>query len=218
MQRILVIVSACAVLIASGIVHGVWTDRWSEQADLADAAKRLDLLPTTIGDWHGTPVEMEKDPNTGLAGMMARRYVHAKTGKSVTIFLACGRSGSVCKHSPDVCYAGSGFEVGKQERFVLPSSTAQAPPEFWTARFIKERAGSKTNLRIFWSWHGNNSWQIAENPRLKFAGEKVLHKLYVIREMLQADEPLEGDACVDFMSDLLPELRRTVFDGQSLKR
>ena len=70
MQRILVILSACAVLIASGVVHGVWTDRWSDQADLTASAKRLDLLPIQIGAWHGTDIEMEKDPNSGLAGMV----------------------------------------------------------------------------------------------------------------------------------------------------
>jgi hypothetical protein len=211
MQRILIIISACGVLIASGVVHGVWTDRWSDQGDLVTTADRLEHLPATIGDWHGTAVEMEKDPNSTLAGMIARRYVHAKTGKAVTILLACGRPGPVCIHTPEVCYAGSGFEVEKPKRFVLPSTTAQAPPEFWTARFVRERTGGRTHLRIFWSWHGSEEWKIADNPRLSFAGEKVLHKLYVIREMVQPDEPLEGDACVEFMQDLLPTLQRDVF-------
>jgi hypothetical protein len=210
MQRFLVIASACVVLIASGVVHGVWTDRWSDQSDLAETARRLDLLPMTIGAWEGSAVEMDKDPNTGLAGMIARRYVNATNGKAVTLFLACGRSGAVCTHTPDVCYAGNGFEVEKAKRFVLPSTTAEAPPEFWTARFVKERNTGKTNLRIFWSWYGKDSWKVADNPRLSFAGEKVLYKLYLIREMVQTDEPLEGDACVEFMQDVLPVFRRTV--------
>ena len=67
------------------------------------------------------------------------------------------------------------------------------------------------NLRIFWSWHGSDSWKIADNPRLTFAGEKVMHKLYLIREMLQTDEPLEGDPCVEFMREVLPQLSRSVF-------
>lgn len=211
MQRNLIIASACAVLILSGVVHGVWTDRWSEQRDLAESAQRLDQLPMIVGAWHGSPVEMDKDPNTGLAGMIARRYVNANNGKVVTLFLACGRAGAVCTHTPEVCYAGSGFEVEKPTRFVLPSTTAQAPPEFWTARFVRERASGKTHLRIFWSWHGSESWKVAENPRLSFAGERVLHKMYLIREQITADEPMEGDACVEFMQDLLPALKQSVF-------
>ena len=95
MQRILVIISACVVLVASGVVHGVWTDRWSDQGDLAETAQRLEQLPMTIGAWHGNVVEMERDPNSSLAGMIARRYVNASNGKGVTILLACGRSGAV---------------------------------------------------------------------------------------------------------------------------
>ena len=191
MQRVLVIASAFAVLVASGAVHGVWTDRWSDQGDLAEAAKGLDHLPMIIGVWHGSNVEMEADQTTGLAGMIARRYLNAANGKAVTLFLACGRSRAVCTHTPEVCYAGIGFEVEKPKRFVLPSTTAQAPPEFWTARFVKERANGRTNLRIFWSWYGSESWKVADNPRLSFAGEKVLFKMYLIREMVQADEPIE---------------------------
>ena len=206
MQRTLVIISAAVILVASGVVHGVWTDRWSDQGDLADTAKRLERLPMTIGAWHGTPVEVESDPKSGLAGLVARRYVHAKSGQAVTILLGCGRPGPVCTHTPDVCYAGSGFEVEKPQRFKVPTGDA----EFWTARFVKESETSRTHLRIFWAWHGGESWKIADNPRLSFAGEKVLYKLYLVREMVQSDEPLDTDACVEFMQELLPAFRREI--------
>src|ERR1051325_3539918 len=91
MQRILIIASAVVVLAGSGAVHGVWTDRWTAQTDLADAAARLERLPMTIGPWHGSTIEMEKDPKSNLAGVIARRYVHATSGKTVTILLGCGR-------------------------------------------------------------------------------------------------------------------------------
>src|ERR1043165_9907896 len=138
MQRILIVTSACAVLIATGVVHGVWTDRWSDQSDLAEVAARLDRLPMVIGPWHGTTVDMENNQNSSLAGMIVRRYVHAETGKAVTLLVACGRAGAVCTHTPDVCYAGSGFDVEKPNRFVLQSA-GSAAPEFWTARFVRER-------------------------------------------------------------------------------
>lgn len=211
MQRSFLIVSACLVLVASGVVHGIWTDRWSEVEDLSESVARLEQLPKTVGAWRGTDVEMDKDPRTGLAGMIARRYVHGTTGKSVTLFLACGRSGPVCTHTPDVCYAGSGFVVEAPKRFRLSTAPGQPPAEFWTARFVKERTTGKTHLRIFWAWHASDAWKIADHPRLSFASEKVLHKLYLIREMITPDESLEGDACVEFMQELLPAIRQNVF-------
>ena len=146
MGRIIVIASACLVLIASGVVHGLWTDRWSDQADLGVAAQNLQRLPMALGAWHGSDVEMEDDPRSGLAGMIARHYVHAVSGKAVTLFLACGRSGPVCTHTPDVCYAGNGYEVEPPKRFPLTSASSREPSEFWTARFVKDRTAGKIHL------------------------------------------------------------------------
>ncbi len=210
MQRIVILIAAASLLIASGVVHGVWTDRWSEQSDLKAAAARLEELPLTIGSWHGSAVEMENDPNSSVAGQIARRYVDATTGNTVTILLACGRAGAVCTHTPEVCYAGSGFEVEKPRRYQATASNPKA--EFWTARFVKEREAGKTHLRVFWAWHGAQGWQVADNPRWTFAGEKVLYKLYLIREMAQPDEPMETDACVEFMQELLPALKSKVLN------
>jgi hypothetical protein len=206
MFRVIIVVSAVVVLVASGAVHGVWTDRWSDRGDLVEIVNRLDELPLTIGDWHGSNVEMEQDPKNGLAGVIVRRYIHAKNGKSVTLFLGCGRSGPVCTHTPEVCYAGSGFEVEKPKRYSMSAGGA----EFWTARFVRERNTGKTHLRIFWSWHGADGWKVADNPRVRFAGEKSLYKMYLIREMVTPDEPMESDACVEFMNDVLPAFRESV--------
>lgn len=210
MFRTIVVSLACAMLVATGVVHGVWTDRWSAQTDLHEAAEGLARLPTTIGGWQGRDIEMERDPKAGLAGVIARRYVHTKDNKIVTILLGCGRSGPVCTHTPDVCYEGNGYKVEKPIRFRMPVPAGQSAPEFWTSRFVRERASGRTHLRIFWAWHGADTWKIADNPRLSFAGEPMLYKLYVVREMAQADEPLESEACVEFMQELLPAFRQSV--------
>ena len=126
MYRVILIASAFIVLAASGAVHGVWTDRWSDQSDLVETSKNLDLLPMSIGAWKGTNVELEQDPKSGLAGILVRRYVHSKNGKSVTVFLGCGRAGPVCTHTPEVVTPAR-LRI-ETERFQAPGSTA----EFWT--------------------------------------------------------------------------------------
>jgi hypothetical protein len=209
MYRTLILAIACVILVGSGVVHGLWTDRWSEPTDLSDATARLEQLPLTIGAWHGINVEMEKDANTGLAAVITRRYVNATSGKTVTILLGCGRAGPACTHTPEVCYAGNGYDIEKPRRFRMPSKIDPAP-EFWTARFVRERSTGKTHVRIFWAWHGAENWKVADNPRLSFADEKILYKLYVVREMVQPDEPIEGDACVEFMQELLPTFQQAI--------
>jgi hypothetical protein len=209
MHRTILSVSALALLVSSGLVHGLWTDRWSDQLDLEPAARALESLPRDIGNWHGEELTMEKDPRSGLVGMMARCYTHKNTGKAVTLFLACGRPGPVATHTPDVCYQCQGYvEAENPRRYQLPSTSAQAPPEFWTARYVKQRNDGQVHLRIYWGWLAAGAWQAAENPRLAFAGERLLHKMYVLRETASAEAPGEREPCIDFIQDLLPELQQ----------
>ncbi len=209
-QRVILIGSALVILVFSGLVHGLWTDRWSEQLDLSAAAEALEKLPRDIGSWHGADLTMEKNPRSGLVGTLARTYTHTTTGKMVTLFLACGRPGPVATHTPDVCYGSIGFESESPRRFQLPSGSAEAPPEFWTARFVKERNDGQVQLRIYWGWLAGGRWQAAENPRLAFAGEHVLHKMYVLRELGAHEAPGEREPCVEFIHDLLPVVQRAV--------
>jgi Protein of unknown function (DUF3485) len=212
MHRVILISSAALILAVSGVVHGLWTDRWTEPPDLSSAGERLKQVPLTVGSWQGSDLEMQDDATRlGLAGLITRRYVHQETGKVVTILLACGRPGPVCVHTPEACYGSSGYEVESPRRFPLGGDKAKDPPEFWTARFLRQRTDGQTNLRIYWSWHTSAGWRVADNPRLAFAPESQLHKLYVVRELANPNEPAETDACVDFLRDLLPAMQQSLF-------
>src|SRR5947209_1581301 len=109
MYRTFLTASAMTLLLFSGLVHGLWTDRWSEQLDLGEAAQVLGRLPQDFGNWHGDDLDMENDPRLGLVGILSRRYTNTTTGKVLTLFLACGRPGPVATHTPDVCYVCQGF-------------------------------------------------------------------------------------------------------------
>jgi hypothetical protein len=215
MRQVLLGASGILVLAFCGIVHGLWTDRWAHRSDLAQAAATLDSLPLVLGDWHGTNLDQAGERATAMAGTLSRRYLHRPTGKVVSIYIGCGRPGPVSVHTPEVCYAGSGYQVDRLATFAVPSGSDMPRGEFWTARFVKEKADGRTNLRLFWSWHAAGQWQIADNPRLAFAGERLLYKLYVIREMTGGDEPVETDPCVDFLRQLLPAMQSTYFETKS---
>jgi hypothetical protein len=202
------------VLLFSGLVHGVWTDRWSDGTDLKTAVAQLEQLPRTLGGWEGEPLPGNGNASGGLAGSLSRRYVHRGTGKAVTIFLGCGRAGPASIHTPDVCYAASGFkEEDAHTEFTLPADSAAAGGVFYTAQFVKNRAAEKTQLRIFWSWFAEGKWQVSANPRFAFVRQPVLYKLYLIREVPTGpiSEPPDAEPCVELMNLLLPALERTVF-------
>lgn len=208
-KTVLMTAAAAALLISAGWVHGVWTDRFATGEDLDRAARRLEDLPWKIGAWEGKPFEDREAAETGLAGSVARLYVHRETGRRVSLYLACGRPGPVSVHTPEVCYAASGFEVERPSRFTVPAEAGGG--EFWTSRLVRRRQDDQSNLRIYWSWHAGSSWQVAENPRLTFAGRRLLHKLYLVRETVGGTET--PDPCVEFMKDLLPVLGKDVLAG-----
>jgi hypothetical protein len=212
MHRILLTVSAALLLVASGAVHGIWTERWtSNPEDLRIAADRLVDVPATFGKWDGKNIDRPADAQSGLAAVIERRFVHRENGKVITIYLACGRPGPLCIHAPDTCYPADGFvEIEAPRRKSVPGE-GKTPSEFWSARYTRTRPDGQTNSRIFWSWHTAEGWKVADNPRIAFAGESVLHKLYVIRDMANPNDPAEAEVCAEFMRELLPVLEQKLF-------
>src|SRR5207248_165984 len=96
MLRIFPAVTGVVVVIAAGLVHGFWTDRWRVDATVAAAAASLDQVPRTVGDWQAEPLKSEQVSDSGLAGQLDLSYVNRKTGDSISLSLVCGRPGPVC--------------------------------------------------------------------------------------------------------------------------
>ena len=70
MTRLFTALVASVLVIACGVVHGYWTDRWQPPAETAAAAARMDALPLEVGDWNGTPIEV-KNPTGRRRGRHA---------------------------------------------------------------------------------------------------------------------------------------------------
>jgi hypothetical protein len=214
MTRILPIATAVVTLIACGVVHGLWTDRWVAKPDPAAAASRFDDLPMTIGAWEGETLHASPRELQALSGYLARRYVNRDTGDAVTVALMCGRPRVVSIHTPDVCYAGSGYEVAAPSRF--SASGLPEGADFWTTDMVRTRAAEQTRLRIFYAWTAAGAWEAPDTPRVAFAGIPVLYKLYLLRDLpAGGSAPLADDPCLDFFKRLQPELRRCLFPEPS---
>jgi hypothetical protein len=209
MTRILPIAAAVVALVVCGVVHGLWTDRWAARTDPAAAAARFDDFPLTVGDWQGEALPVSPRELQGLSGFLERRYVNRETGAAVTMALMCGRPRVVSIHSPDVCYAASGYEVTTPAKVVPPGSAE--PAEFWMTEMVRTRAAERTRLRVFYAWSAAGGWEAADTPRVSYASAPVLYKLYLLRDLPDGSPPVADDPCLELFRQLQPQLQKCLF-------
>jgi hypothetical protein len=201
-----------AVVLAGGLVSGLWTGRWGSSADLDGLDARLAAVPATVGGWTGRELEMSPQERSVAQanGVLFRRYVDSRTGRAVTLMVVAGRPGPISLHPPEVCFRGAGYEqVGTQSHLDV---AGPAGGQFWAGRFQKSAAASDV-VRVIYGWTATGGWAAPEpqNARFVFARSPVLFKMYAVRELTRPDEPLEGDPAVEFMRGLLPQFRAAVF-------
>jgi hypothetical protein len=83
---------------------------------------------------------------------------------------------------------------------------------FWVNVFRKERATVPENLEICWAWNGGGKWQAPENARVTFAPDRVLYKLYVVRDAsADGNRGEEQAARRDFIRELIPGIDSALF-------
>lgn len=213
MKRNTSILIALAVLIGSGIIHGVWAERWTSSTVLQDAAARVAKVPLEIGDWKGESVEADKEAfaQAGAQQFWTRTYVHAHRKEAMLVILMCGRAGRMAVHTPEVCYRGAGYVLGgKPEVQTVRSEFGEDLGSFWTARFSKQ-TGVASDLRLYWSWNAHGTWNASANPRWEHGGEPFLYKLYMSHDAPGAASA-STEAAQDFMREFLPELHKVLFN------
>lgn len=209
MKRWIATLTTCVLLLACGLVHGVWTERWVKGAAPEEAARRMEQLPLELGEWQGTASKVKpQQAGDGVAGALQRHYVHRNGRTSITIFLVCGRPGPVSIHTPEACYDAAGYTLNSKQKVALEASQAT----FWRADAFRVKATEETHQRMYWGWNAGQGWTAADDSRLQFAHYPVLYKLYVLRELNGLGEPRTGhEDCEDFLQVLLPALEKTLF-------
>ena len=215
-DRRLPLAAALIVLLGTAVVHGLWTDRWSSGQDLEAALARMDQVPLVSPGWFGDERGLEEAQEdaarrVGIARILRRQFTRTADGQSVSIILMGGRFGPLSVHTPDVCYGGVGYVMmGKPSRLEIGCADGSTAV-FWTARFHKPQTPETPPLRIFWAWNASNGWQAPDNPRFAFRMKPALFKLYAVREMTSANDPLDQDAVTALLERWLPEVNRSLF-------
>jgi hypothetical protein len=218
MRRWLPAAVAAVVMLISGLVHGLQTDRWrwSTPQQVSNAAARLQQVPATMGDWDSQELEMSTRQleRAEAIGHLSRLYTNRADGTQVSVLIVCGRPGPIATHPPTVCFQGTGLSLSAPEtHFVVRESNDDKAPllgEFWLADFHKTVEGLPLWKRTFWAWQATDSWHAPVNPRFAFARNPYLYKLYITRSMTDNRTRPENDPGVQFMREFIPVLNRTL--------
>lgn len=203
---------AVALLAAGGVVHGMWTHRWSESPPESAGLYLLDTLDRPVGDW--VPGETipypEKEIPQGTR-VSCRAFVNEKANKRVVVSVTSGTPGVVAAHTPDVCFLGSGYKLKAPPTRQTLTAANGVEASFYVADFEKTTAAGTESVRCRWTWTADGTWQAPEYPRLFFARSQmslpVLYKLYVVHPL--GDEELtRNDPYRTFAAELAGALGR----------
>ncbi|MBL9124969.1 MAG: exosortase-associated EpsI family protein [Planctomycetaceae bacterium] len=219
MKAIIPVAVAIVLLLFCAAVNGYWTDRWGSGAatEIEEYGKRVLSLPLNFGDWEGTDSTETDESKAQLKAAhidfaVQRTYRNVKNGQEVSVFLACGPQRHLAIHEPKSCFPAAGYNMVESElQFPIDveNPASGAPPiktEFYTARFRKDEVTGPLYLRIFWSWNAGDGWVAPSWPKVAFAWEKVLYKLYVMGVVQERGDNLTNDPRVAFIHDLMPVL------------
>ncbi len=207
-RKWLVIAVAVVGLVVAAVLEGKLTDRWGASEDGRAAAARLTGVPATFGDWTSTEVPMEEKvlKVAEATGHVSRVYKSRKTGAEISVLILCGPSGPIGAHTPEVCYAGNGFEMSgeAQRKTVVPPNGIATT--YWSARFEKKAPPSA--LRVCWMWGTGGDWEASTNAR--FGLQSVLYKMYVVRNESDLIATRGSDPIHEFLTDFLPEVKKAL--------
>lgn len=213
MARLIPAILGLALLVSYGVAEGLATNRWRDAGDLDRAAARVADVPKTIGDWEARDEELgaRETVVAGIRGGVLRKYARRGTGDVVTVLLICGRGGPMSVHTPDVCFAGNGYQTKGAPRRHAVETAGPAPAEFWAARFDKPGADHDA-LGIMWAWTVDGRWDAADNPRVRFGRSPAVYKLYLIHPVADPDaHPATDPVLADFARGFLPAARTALF-------
>lgn len=221
MIRLIAPIAVVLALIAgSAVFEGIKMERWAKHEASAaqkEFAERIKTIPFAFGDWESSdePIGQRDLEGARAAGHYSRHFRNRlDSSKEVSILIIVGAPADITAHTPEKCYANSGFDaLGENDHYIV--NVGKTPAEFYTNRFRKGESGEAIqNLRIFWSFSVDGSWLAPTSPKYQFqlAGYSALCKIYAITELPANSEGRPDEsAAVGFLERFLPVVNEHLF-------
>lgn len=196
---LVLLLSSLTVLPA--VIHGHYSNRWGEEFDLSQAAKRLQEFPAVIAEWEmsaeGERLREDVVHELGLAGYLTRDYRNRRTGQVVGLLLMVGQPGPLVRHPPDICYANrANVPIGNPELLVVDD--AQSESRLRVLHY-RRRSPIVTTFCVAYGHTTDGAWDAPKWPRLEYGAEPVLYKVQILySEQLDSSQEEIAGAVQDF--------------------
>lgn len=201
----LLLAAGLGITIATGVVCGRISQRWGPVPDMLAAADHLRTFPVNIGSWQlseeVTMPELIVD-TLHCAGYVSRKYVDRRTGDEISLAIIVGPSGPVSVHTPEICYSSQAYTIEEPRKAKELVDVAGNRHAFWFTTFSSNVAIAE-ELRVYYGWSADRTWNASESPRFEFAGKPMLFKLQIAAEVPPLHADAGKDPCQDFLEQLL---------------
>lgn len=219
MNRIVIPAVLAVVLIGTTtVIEGVFfKDRWGTPGvEAAELGRRFAKVPKEIGDWTGIdlPVQQDVQERSGAVNFVSRRYKNSKTGERVDLWLIIGHARDIIRHTPDICYASSGFHQKGSTLHHTVSYDGGKEARFFTSKFLKENELVRDLQRVFWAWNHPDleKWDAPENARYYYGmASRTLYKMYFTSTMTSDQDTVGDSPATEFAQLILPAIDAALF-------
>lgn len=209
MARLVPVLIAVLAVAALTVVEGTMTERWADNRHCAYCATLLDDVPNAIGEWEGedSDVETYMQEAAGARGFVSRTYRNDATGQRVGVWFIVGHPRDTARHTPNICYAGQGFDTDEEPTSESLKLADGSEATFKTMLFEKSMPQGTHRERVFWTWFKPDldsgepvTWQAPDNQRTAFGATQALYKLYFTTYGEDATE-VDESVCLEFAQD-----------------
>jgi len=196
-------------------------DRWGEPGvEAEELGERFTQVPLNIGEWEGEdlPVDEVVRKTAGAIGYVSRRYTNVTSGKQVVLWLIVGHSRDVTRHTPNICYPSSGFRQTGSQMLHSAELNDGTEAKFYTAKFEKEDALSRSKERVFWTFNhpDTNQWEAPDKgPRWHYGLAKAIYKLYFTSSVRPDEDTIEDNVATEFAAVMLPAINAALFPTEA---
>jgi EpsI family protein len=209
----LVLGAAVILLVGTGYVQGVWSERWGTFPELKVFSEQLAAVPREIGEWKGTDAEATDAKILEMAGAEGelRRTYRNENGEEVYISIICGRLQDITYHTPERCYPAAGFDIQNAPQREVIELPGGGDAQFMAANFTKSEPSGTHTERGYWTFTGDGNWTAPDNTKFAFAKhQSALYKLYVFAHVSTEKKSTDRDFCREFIEVFIPTLNEAL--------